>query len=906
VQRPQRKTLSTTDHTADPAVVNTPVPPLPKPADRACCLICDNAIAGQRPSMRGSNGNQTSKVVKTLDGQHAGKNDDAPLARFAACVFEPDDIVELRLLPSKKSTWSKAADLTAEVPRLNIANRNGQNIYAGANPRTHHGGTKATDVLLARCLFADFDDTTAADEVRRRSQAAGLPGPTLLVDSGHGIHAWWRLSEPVSDMAEWSALQKALSRKLGSDKAIHDAPRIMRLPGFQNCKNDPPVPCRIITADFARRYPLEQYRTILTPAPEVGRLPSETKVHDASGIADDGISDQAPRSQRLGEGREAQGDRPEEASTICLAAVRQMTVADRKDGSHRLFAAACRAVEHDLDDPTALSVIRAYEAEWPFPREWTDQEILQRIRDAEKKCTRGEALLGDRHRLTVVGGDDRPLIPITTDEHGTNDAALEALTKDPDIFQRGGALVHIVRSGRRLGGISRPADSPVIAALPAAVLRERLTRAGRFAVEVLTKEGHVETVDAHPPSWCVKALHARATYPQIRPLEGIVESPILRPNGTILEQPGYDEATGLLYLPVGDPPIIKANPSRDDALAALLTVVGRHAIDGPVPLFLFDANVRGSGKTLQAETISFIATGRKVPRTPNPRNNEEVRKMILALALSGDSLILIDNVAGQLGTAALDAALTATVWKDRILKESRIVTAPLVVTWLASGNNVILGANTCRRVCHCRLDCKYENPEEREGFKYPDLAAHVRTHRGELLGAALTVLRAYFVAGRPQTKLRPWGSYEAWSALIRQCLVWLGLPDPGETREELRATADQEGRVLAALLSALHEADPHGQGMTTAQIIAAMDRPACPSLRDAVHELCDTTPGKSPSTRSLGNKLAHLRGRVVGGRALETRPGPAGFATWRVVSTAGSTGCSEVGGDAAGNDWGEV
>jgi hypothetical protein len=448
---------------------------------------------------------------------------------------------------------------------------------------------------------------------------------------------------------------------------------------------------------------------------------------------------------------------------------------------------------------------------------------------------------------------------------------------------------------------------------------------------VITKDGDVKKVDAHPPSWCVKALHARGVYPGIRPLGGIVECPILRPDGTILEKPGYDETTGLLHLPVDKPLSIKPKPSRDDAhealrllldlvcdfpfeneahratwLAALLTVVGRHAIDGPVPLFLFDANVRGSGKTLQTETISFIATGRTIPRTPNPRNNEEARKMILAVALSGDSLILIDNVAGQLGSAALDAALTATVWKDRILKESRIVTAPLVVTWLASGNNVILGANTCRRVAHCRLDCRLENPEEREGFKYPDLLGHVRHHRGELLGAALTILSSYFAADCPQSKLRPWGSYEAWSALIRQCVVWLGLPDPGDTREELRTTADQEGRVLAALLSALRKADPHGQGLTTAEIIAAMGQQTCELLRDAVHELCDTTPGKPPSSRSLGNKLRHLRGRVIGGQTLDMKEVPGGFASWRVVSTAGPNNSSEVGGDLPGGDWGEV
>ncbi len=69
----------------------------------------------------------------------------------------------------------------------------------------------------------------------------------------------------------------------------------------------------------------------------------------------------------------------------CVAAMRRMKMADHNDGSGRLHAAACRTVEHDLDDSTALSAIRAYAVERPFPRDWSDAEILQRVRDAEKE-----------------------------------------------------------------------------------------------------------------------------------------------------------------------------------------------------------------------------------------------------------------------------------------------------------------------------------------------------------------------------------------------------------------------------------------------------------------------------------------------------------------------------------------
>ena len=75
----------------------------------------------------------------------------------------------------------------------------------------------------------------------------------------------------------------------------------------------------------------------------------------------------------------------------CLNALLAMSITDHNDGSHRLFAACCRCVEHDLDDQEALDTIREYEKSVPFPVYWSDANILTRIRDAEKRCNRGSA-----------------------------------------------------------------------------------------------------------------------------------------------------------------------------------------------------------------------------------------------------------------------------------------------------------------------------------------------------------------------------------------------------------------------------------------------------------------------------------------------------------------------------------
>ncbi len=183
------------------------------------------------------------------------------IKRFAAAIFEPNDLVEIRALPGGAQRWVHASELAELSNELAEENGAGRNIYFGANPRQHKGG-RAEDVALARCLFADFDGVDL-DEVRRRIDEAILPAPTVLVRSGHGVHAYWRLDEPMTDLAVWTTRQRALIENAGSDPAIHDPPRIMRLPGLMNLKRDPHVPCELVEADPQRVYAIDEF-----PEPE--------------------------------------------------------------------------------------------------------------------------------------------------------------------------------------------------------------------------------------------------------------------------------------------------------------------------------------------------------------------------------------------------------------------------------------------------------------------------------------------------------------------------------------------------------------------------------------------------------------------------------------------------------------
>ena len=541
-------------------------------------------------------------------------------------------------------------------------------------------------------------------------------------------------------------------------------------------------------------------------------------------------------------------------------------------------------------------------------------------------------------------------ILVGTDEHRVNDAAVAALAGDEELFSRAGLLTRIVGEDTVQDGIVRPNGAKRIRPLQQQSLREAMTRRIQFVEQRMTPQGNPIMKHAHPPGWCVSAVHARGTWPGVRPLRVIVTCPALRSDGSILATNGYDPLTGLFLASAIELPPIPALPTRDDAiracevllnvtvdfpfakpehraawLAFVLTPLARHAFSGPSPLFLIDANTRGSGKSLLADVGGIIATGTTLARMSNPRDDEECRKRITALALAGDSMVLIDNIVGNLGCASLDAALTAPdSWKDRILGKSEVVELPLSLTWTATGNNVMLEDDASRRTLHIRLDSPEENPELRSGFQIPQLVAHVKQHRAELVAAGLTILSAYHAAGRPHMGLPAWGSFDAWSALIREAVVWCDLPDPGQTREELAKRSDVVASVLQAIINQWPNIDPHDEGLTSSELLKSLEerRPEYEAIREAICELCGTAGDKLPGTRSLGNRLSRIRGRVVNGKALDSDD-QHGKARWvvrpvkrPVAGCSGWSGCSvpppvENGSETlislnAADEWGDV
>jgi hypothetical protein len=395
--------------------------------------------------------------------------------------------------------------------------------------------------------------------------------------------------------------------------------------------------------------------------------------------------------------------------------------------------------------------------------------------------------------------------------------ALQEANIPPEIFVRRGSLVHISideRSRARVEVVDEP------------YLRGRMSRAANYFK--ITRE---ELRHCLPPSPVVSdILSLQAADWRFPSLEAITEIPLLRPDGSLLRTPGYDLLTNVFYSPAPglvvpdlamEPTaddvqnavnlileLLSEFPFKDDAsrantIALLVTPCIRNAIQGQVPLALIDAPQPGTGKSLLARLVAEIATGGAAAMMNAPRDDDEWRKAITAALLSNAPIVIYDNLQHPLQSASLAMALTTPCWKDRVLGESRTVAIPQLCTWVATGNNIRLGGDLPRRCFWIRLDSQMSQPWTREGFKHPDLIAWVRERRGELIGALLTIARAWFAAGSPPVSVAALGSFEQWAKTLGGMLAHAGITGFLQNLQELYSLADDGAPQWEGFLTAL-------------------------------------------------------------------------------------------------------
>jgi hypothetical protein len=515
----------------------------------------------------------------------------------------------------------------------------------------------------------------------------------------------------------------------------------------------------------------------------------------------------------------------------------------------------------------------------------------------------------------AAGDDPRPTIQMTTELHEVVDAGIAALSQDNDLYKRDGYLAHVVRSDGDDELVAWEPGTPQIRLAAAATLRERLTRVARW-----------EKFESRSASWkpalpgnaIVDAALARGEWRGVRPLVGVIEAPSFRADGSIIDEPGYDRATGYLFCPNATFEPVPPAPTREDAvrafadlaevfcdfpyrapldrdvaIACLLTVLARPMIRGSVPAFVFDASVRGSGKSLQTDAIALIATGRGAARMSWPANDEELEKVLGAYALRGAALVSFDNISRPFGGAPLDRCLTAIDRVElRVLGKSQVPALHWRAVVLGTGNNILVPGDTTRRVLLSRLQPDVDRPEDRPvaSFRHPELLEWVRQERPRLVRSAMTMIAALVAAGLPKSGPGSWGSFEAWAAVVPQAIAFAGGADVLAARPSEAEGHDPEAAALVAILDAFARLDP--AGMTTKNLVELLYsqerlRGQAPpdgydEARQGIEALVPTRAGYAPDATRLGNALRRHRDRIVDGRRLVSKPGRAGVVRWSV------------------------
>lgn len=340
----------------------------------------------------------------------------------------------------------------------------------------------------------------------------------------------------------------------------------------------------------------------------------------------------------------------------------------------------------------------------------------------------------------------------------------------------------------------------------------------------------------------------RNGYPSLR---RVVASPVFGPDMSLVAEPGYHPASGLLYRPregVEIPPVpdfptdeevtqavfdlvdVLADfpfdgltsreaviaavtggdsvPSFCHALSAGLTPLCRAFIKGPTPGHLARKDRPRTGATKLLSNVSQMAMLDAMARPQSlPDSKAEVQKTLVSMADSGLPFNFFDNLpdSGKVDFGELAAAMSAWPrYTGRRLGVTGLVDVTMDATWLFTGNRTQLSSELAARMLLINLDPKMENPDERDGFKY-NLDEHIPANAGRYLHAFLVLVQNWKAKGCPLWTGKPLGGFETHSRIIGGILDAAGIMGFLGNREQMREVGrldTPEDMLMDALIEA--------------------------------------------------------------------------------------------------------
>lgn len=521
--------------------------------------------------------------------------------------------------------------------------------------------------------------------------------------------------------------------------------------------------------------------------------------------------------------------------------------------------------------------------------------------------------------LRVVGGNRKQTVTIRAGAlPNTIATIIRALRNEGKLYERAGALARVL--GDR-----------TIVAVESAWLKTHIEHTCH--VFKFDQAGNAKPTNI-TDDVAQRVLAARGSW-GLPMLGGVVRYSVMRPDGSVLDMPGFDERTGLLYLDGGNddeadaadlPRALKNDElkcalarvwqpfslfpfdgalSRGVFVSALLTTVCRPALP-TAPAFSVTAPAAGTGKGFISDCLMQLVDARRsaLPLPADDANESE--KRIFAKLLGGQPGVTLDNLVGVIDNAALCSMLTSAEPEGRILGRSEIVAITNRSLCVLNGNNITMGGDLFRRVLPIRLDANTERPETRE-FPFDPrklIEQRLREYRLDLLNIMVT----YQAAGAPRVAQGSMGSFAEWEALVRQCVCWLiqrgaapvEMADPLEALSLSRAE-DPHVAQHAALMEAWHDKFSDGEvQVKDLAVVADADiesRPWCDPadapLREVLGEIAASAGrgGGRFNRRLFAWWLRTHVGVIVNGMRIDKcRADPKHGTTWRVSRIAEGAG----------------
>jgi hypothetical protein len=407
--------------------------------------------------------------------------------------------------------------------------------------------------------------------------------------------------------------------------------------------------------------------------------------------------------------------------------------------------------------------------------------------------------------------DGRPIIPVNG-MHLRNQVklaldAMQTRNEPPALFERGR---EIMRREPATGNLETLDSKGLLAEAAEAVNWVKEARSG-------------DTIPDAPPANVISAILGARRLP-FPPIEGVARAPFFTREGKLVIQLGY-HADARVYLALDgmlasqlsaqsypehptaeevagavalldelfcDFPLVDAASYAHTIELTLLPFV-RLMIDGPTPNHAVNAPMRGegTGKGLLIKAACAPALGR-VAASPETREAEEMRKVLLAAVMEAAPIVWFDNQAGEIKSGPLAAVLTSDDWVDRILGKSKRFRGRVLTTWCIAGNNLRFSREQRRRAVLIELNANVPRAWTRTGFKH-ELPRWAMENRASLIRACVILVNNWIAHGRPAGS-RTLGSYEDWSRVIGGILESAGIEGFLENSDEHQDDTDREAQ----------------------------------------------------------------------------------------------------------------